>query len=379
MSERQAKAARRGEGRVFRRGGTWWVSYYGPAEDGSSREYRESSGSSDERAARRLLRERLREVGNYRKDGAAFEGPNVGKLTVAHLLDSLLAEWEHGEKPLKGLRQAKGHAAPVREFFGHRRALSVTPDTVRAFITERRKGGKATATINRELAVLKRAYTLALNERRIGSKPHIPSAGPEDNVRRGFVGPAEVTAIIGHMDATLAAIVRFAFRTGWRSGEILGLTWDRIDRQAREVRLDTSKSGHGRVLPLDAELRALIEERWTARTYTRPDGTAAVSPYVFHENGRPLTDSMKAKRWKTAAKAAGLPSLVFHDLRRSAIRLLVRSGVSERVAMDVSGHKTRSVFDRYNVSASADMLEALNRQAQLIATMPESNVAEIMK
>lgn len=212
MSETNGgKAAERGEGRCYRRNVTWWCAYYGPSSDGGSREYRESSHSTNERDAWRLLRERQREVGNHRKDGTAFQGPDAARVIIGGLLTTLFDDYQHGERPIKSLRQQRGHLKPVREFFGHRRALSLTPDRVREYIAERRAAGRATATIDRELAILKRAYSLPVKERRLAAKPVIPSAGPEDNVRRGYLGPADVARIAEHLDPVMRAITYLRF------------------------------------------------------------------------------------------------------------------------------------------------------------------------
>ena len=146
-------------------------------------------------------------------------------------------------------------------------------------------------------------------------------------------------------------IAEFAYLTGWRKSEILGLRWAWVDRHTRVIRLPDSKNADGRVLPLVDELWDLIERRWAAREYRAADRTVGIAEYVFHRCGRPLKDIAWA--WRSARREAGLPEKLFHDFRRTAVRNLVDSGVSECVAMKLTGHKARSVFDRYRIMSPA--------------------------
>jgi integrase len=125
---------------------------------------------------------------------------------------------------------------------------------------------------------------------------------------------------------------------------------------------------------MTGDLLALVHRRGAARQYETPAGVA-LSTLVFHRRGGPIVDFRDA--WAEACTAAKVPGLLFHDLRRSAVRNLVRAGVPERVAMGVTGHRTRSVFDRYDIVSEADIEQALERTQAAIKQAPASNVTDI--
>jgi integrase len=139
-----------------------------------------------------------------------------------------------------------------------------------------------------------------------------------------------------------------------------------VDRAAGRIgpRREHSKNGEPRVLPLVGDLAALVERRWTAREYQTPEGTTALSPFVFHRAGQPVADFRKS--WASVCDTAGVAGTLFHDLRRSAVRNMDRAGVSQSVAMALSGHKTASVYRRYRIVDEVDLRQALARmQADL--------------
>lgn len=236
-------------------------------------------------------------------------------------------------------------------------------------MAERLAEGKARATVNRETGLLKQAFNLARRQERLSRMPYTPMLR-EDNVRQGFFEADEFQAVIQNLPNHLADVAAFGYLVGWRKGEICGLTWEMVDRQAREIRLPTSKNGRGRVLPLDGELWALVEKRFSARQVELPNGSTRLSRLVFHKGGNSVGDFRKA--WATACKKAGVPGKLFHDLRRTAIRNMVRAGIPERVAMEISGHRTRAVFDRYNIVSNEDKRRALLQTQAHLEALPKT-------
>jgi integrase len=138
--------------------------------------------------------------------------------------------------------------------------------------------------------------------------------------------------------------------------EVFTLEWRQVDREAGEVRLHpgTTKTGHGRVVYFSPELKALFDAQWQEHERLKKEGR--IVPHVFHRNGRAIKSIRIA--WQNACRDAGCPGRIPHDFRRTAARNLVRLGLSETVAMGITGHKTRSVFERYNVRSDRDLRAA---------------------
>jgi len=255
-------------------------------------------------------------------------------------------------------RHLRLHLEP---FFGRRRMAAITTADVRRYVGRRQGEGAKNATINRELSVLKRAFTLAIAAGTLPSRPHIPLLR-EDNVRRGFFEAEEFEAVRGRLRPDLADFVAFLYVTGWRwRSEAARLRWANVAFDAGEVRLEpgTTKTGEGRVFPFTAELRALLERR-RAVTRERERELGRTVPHVFtRAHGEPIGTFNKA--WATACRAAGVAGRVLHDFRRTAVRNLVRAGVPERVAMQLVGWKSRQMLDRYHIVSTADLIEAARK------------------
>ncbi len=347
----------RGNGRVYLRGGVWWIAYYH-----RGREIRESSkgylfrgkpsDGTNEAAAWSMLRERLRTAGT-----GSFVGPDAERLTFEDLAAMYLNDYR-----LNG-RRSLGHAERqvdvLRGVFGLDRALNITTDRIAAYTAQRLADKVAPATINRRLAALRRMFSLAVKAGKLTHRPHVAMLA-EDNARQGFLEPADFAAVRAQLPDYLADAATFSYLTAWRKGEVRSLEWRDVDLDGGAIRLraEHSKNKRPRVVVLRGELLALIEKRAALRL--------PHCPHVFHRHGHPLGDFRKA--WHAACHAAGLEGRLWHDMRRSGVRNLIRAGVPERVAMAVSGHKTRAIFDRYNIVSEDDLAAAMERADAYVST-----------
>ena len=289
-------------------------------------------------------------------------------------------------------REVRKHLTP---YFGGRRMADISTSDVRAYILQRqtedtvlvRKARTVTledgttrtmpeerrrasnAEINRELALLKRMFSLAVEAGKLLYRPHIPML-KENNVRTGFFEPGQYRAVLAHLPTDIRPVIEFAHITGWRiASEVLPLEWRQVDFDAGEVRLDagTTKNRDGRVFPMTAALRTVLKAQHVE--HERLKKAEMIEPWVFfrivaegrggEKKPRPIKTYDKA--WKLACKGASCPGRIPHDLRRTAVRNLVRAGVSEHSAMRLVGHKTRSVFERYNIVNEGDLRDAARR------------------
>lgn len=357
--------AKRGDGSIFLRGNTYWIKYYR-----NGKPYRESCGSEKESDARKHLKKRLGEIAVGR-----FIGPEAERVTIRQLAKDYENDYRvNGKKSLDKAERVLKH---VLAFFGDYKAHQIHTDKVNAYISFRLGEGAANATINRELAALKRMYNLGLQAEKIYRKPYIPML-QENNVRKGFFEHGDFVALRNALPDYFKPVVTFAYYTGWRKREILSLRWNQVDLPAQTIRLDpgTTKSGAGRTVALDGELLDVIKGQWEKRTVAEIPGQSPtlLCTFVFHRDGKPVGDFRDV--WAKACKEARLPGKVLHDFRRTAVRNMVRAGVPERVAMMVSGHKTRSVFDRYNIVNEQDLKEAAKKTTELMQSQNPKPVVE---
>jgi integrase len=201
----------------------------------------------------------------------------------------------------------------LEPFFRGKRLLSINTSLVREYVAARQDNGAANATINRELAALKRMFSLAVQAGKLHAKPHIPMLR-EDNTRRGFFEREQFEGVRSHLPAPLQAVATFAYVTRWRTdSEILPLEWRHVDWNGKVVRLDpgTTKNREGRSFPFTTALEALLKAQLAEHERLKKDADKIVA-LVFHRDGaaiksfRPGVDNRLQGRRRTRASGARL-------------------------------------------------------------------------
>ena len=246
-------------------------------------------------------------------------------------------------------------------FFQDKLANDITTRSLQGFVEYRKSDHANVATINRNLGLLRRMFHLAAPDNPLLKTPNFAAVHfKEENVRQGFLRAAQFNELLAALPARLRPFVLLLYSTGIRVGEARKIQWSQVDFAEGVIRLSKTqtKNANARVLPLDDELTKMLKaER--------------------KESGPVFTFTSFRKAWCNACVKVGLGTLdrmgknknlngnygkyeglIPHDLRRSAVRDLIRSGVPQTIAMRISGHKTDSVFRRYDITEDSDLIAA---------------------
>lgn len=338
----------------------WWLAFWH-----GGRLVRESAETESKTEAEKILRRRM-----VARDAGLYAGPDARRTTLADLRKILEDNYAANGRSTQGVGQRFAH---LEEHFGEERpAREITTDRIVAYQTARLAGKAKPATINRELAALRRAFRLAEKSGRVETRP-VFELLRENNTRTGFFEREAFEAVRAKLPDWLQPVATFQYLTGWRTGETLRLQWAQVDLKAGVIRLEpgTTKNRDGRVLPFRAlpELAEVIDGQ-RAETKRQERQQRRVIPWVFHRDGESLRNKWGANEdvyaaWRKACTEAGVPGRILHDFRRTAVRNLERAGVSRSVAMKITGHKTEAVYRRYAIVSEADIADGLAKVAAL--------------
>jgi len=328
--------------------GPWWMKFY----DNGKPVY-QSTEKMEKREAQAVLK---------RAEGKVLDGQQEGSAIHRTKFEDLIAllQQEYVLEGRKTWSRREYNLARLTPVFGGMRIKAITTDKLQAFITKRLQEGAASASVNRDLDCLRRMMVLGSRQTppKVGRIPHFPKLA-EHNVREGFLEHDEFLSIRGAAQDHLKVAMTIGYYTGMRLREIIserGLRWDQVNLEEGSIRLSSSqtKTKTPRVIYMADDFLLVMKKAKEIQVRDFPS-----CPYVCHRNGQPFSNLICA--WKTACKRVGVEGKTFHDLRRTGVRNLVRAGVPETVAMKISGHKTRSVFDRYNITSEDDLREAAKR------------------
>jgi len=346
-------------GQLYKRGTRWWIKYYV-----NGRPVRESTKTTKETEARRILKER---------EGRVATGqpilPRADRIKYEEAAEDLRRHYRTTGK--RDLQEAEYRLKHLDGFFKGKRLASIGPADITAYIELRQDEGAKNGTINCELATLSKLLKLAYENNKLVRPPVIHKIKKPDP-RQGFFEEEEFLRVRRLLPPDLQLAMSIAYVYGWRiKKEILTLEWRQVDLRAGTMRLEPgmTKNDKARVVYLTPELHDMLSTQ-LAQTFQLGAQMNRIIPYVFpHLSSPHRGERIKdfKKLWKRVCRDAGCPGMYRHDCRRTAVRNGVNAGIKERVMMEISGHKTRHVFDDYHIVPPADLQDAAKKLAGIVS------------
>jgi len=295
--------------------------------------------------------------------------------TLGQLLaDYLRSIQENGKRSAYVIEKVIGKIQRDRTFLPGRKVANLTTQDFEDYRSRETSAGVSNSTINFRFTLIRAALYKETKRTpsRVGKVPFIPAV-TVDNVREGFLEYGDHETLLAELPKSLKALFVVAFHSGCRKGEILNMKWSDVDWKQRVIRLPKTKNGQKRNLPFWGSIEATLKVQkryrdahhpacehlffWMAEDCQLAHGGIRVAP------GSPIGDFRDS--WATAVHDAHvanknvLKSLLFHDLRRSAVRVMVQeAGIPESQAMLISGHKTRAMLERYNIVSLKNVQDA---------------------
>jgi len=332
---------------IYKRGNVYWLRYAGP--DGKI--VFESSGSTKFRDAEGLLLKRKQTI----KEGKLPETRSMPNYSLNDLAEKYVA-WMQGRHRSEDTKRYRINQ--ILTYFGNPLLRNFNTQVAEQYQTELMNKGLKPASVNKNIGILKAMFTKAVEWNMVGEEAlkriRKVKQLPENNKRLNYLTKDQCETLIDACDSHLKPIVIMAIHTGMRRGEILSLTWDQVDFANGFIRLEITKNGERRQIPVDQILRETL-----GNIIHRLD-----VPYVFYDTktGKPFKEVKRS--FKSAVQKAKLKDCHFHDLRHTYASLLVMDGVTIPTLMKLLGHKSMTMTMRYaNISKAhkSQAVESLDR------------------
>lgn len=343
---------------LVKRGDVWWMSF-----TYQGKQVRKSTGTGDRRLADAILAKVKVQI----VEGQYFERAAAESHTFKELMDRY--EKEHVARKLRH-RGLKGYMKNLRAFFGERTLADVTPKDIVAYKNKRYEDGMAPATINRELANLKKAFNLAMREWEWCHQNPVSrvSMEKENNKRDRWLTEEEESRLLGSCRPWLRDLVLFALHTGMRMGEILELTWRGVDFTRRTVTVFRSKNGERRTIPVNETVLQVLKEKSKVRSL---NSDRVFCSKIF----TPLESGHLRRAFRLALSKAKIEEFHFHDLRHTFATRLVQAGIDLYKVQQLLGHKSPIMTQRYAhhyPESLRDGVEILDRRGGFSTVLAQS-------
>lgn len=326
----------RGDGRIYHRGDALWISYYagGDRRESVATLCGKTALQTTWDDAVKVLKRRREQKIVARARGSILSAAEE-RVTVETLCRDYLAQ-----RLASGIKRPRAFAREIERtihIWGKQRASRITREGLWHDVHRLRDAGLKRASVKTYLATL-HAVLVAAGER-VPRLPKFPELG-SDPLRRVVWSEAELERCCAAAEPWLADVLRFGYATGWRCSEVLGLTWDRV--RDGMIYLDESKTGEGRVRPIDLphfDLTAVIESRRAQRRLG--------CPWVFHWDGHAVNPAYFYTKMDRAREASGVGDRIFHDFRRGVAERALLHGADLFVTQELLGHRALSSTRRY--------------------------------
>ena len=342
---------------LYRRDQVWWMSF-----TYNGKQMRRSTEVTDKKLAEKIYYKVITQIA----EGKWFDASPFRDNTFGEMMEKYLTEYSPTKAPKTHMRD-KSLAFHLNQHFGDYKLTEVTSNLIYEYKVSRKKEGAAPKTINNELILMGHAFNLAMKEWEwVDSNPvsKISKEKVNNEIVRWLTSDEE-RRLLGASPDWLKEIIVFAINTGLRQGEILALTWDRVDLTGKKFTILEQKNKGKDTLPLNVNAMGILIRRDTVRSIQ--------NGFVFYNgNGNIIDRGNLSRAFRSAVKKAGIEKFRFHDLRHTFATRLIQNGVDIYTIQRLGRWKSIQMVLRYahhHAESLRSGVEVLDRMPNGIITI----------